>query len=406
MKTIIEEIHSVIVFVMIWRKLFFSICQSKNEIDSSVCPNSSGGLSSRRRFVKTLYHFVNRRFFERLRHILKHFSNIEIIEISGDVTEDNKDVKRLFDLFHELCNNWTKFIFDIQYITEELIQRFFEKLGSNIIELIISKPILKIMASNKESNVEKMFVCFDDFDLSLNEIQFKRLKYFHFTTFNIQVLDPLEVFIKRNAKNIKHLDLYILKNHENPSDEQKARILNIISNLSNLVELILNTTLHFNDKQIDKNLTQIANNCKELKSIEISFIMTSKNCEDLKQVMATLKQFKRLRRLTVIFNYFRKSKESIELFSFKVFKGFENITHLSIRFYGIPDPLSETILTDIDINLPKLQYFAFWNKLVVTEWCVHILRRLSKLKKIHLNNTSGNVNDLEYEFNKDVNQFK
>ena len=163
-----------------------------------------------------------------------------------------------------------------------------------------------------------------------------------------------------------------------------------------MVELkLIRFDLNFNDKPIAKHLTQIANKCQKLKSIEIRFIMTSKNCEDFDDVMAYLRQFKRLRRLTLTFDNSNESKESMVLFSFKVFKGFENITHLRIGFSEILELFSEKIFTDIDINLPKLQYFKFDNDLDLTDWTVDILSKILNLQKINLSIILGNVEELE-----------
>ena len=231
--------------------------------------------------------------------MLKHYSNIEFIEISGFViTEDNERVvKRVFDAIHHFCNNSTKFIFEIECIPEEVMQRFFAKFGSNIIELLVTESIPKAFAFIKESNVEKI-VLYNGFDLFLNEMQFKRLKYFQIEMFDTQDLDALEVFIKRNKHNIKHLQNY----YEITTDEEKARLLNIISNLSNLVELILRIDFDLNEKRIAKQLTRIANNCKQLKSIEIWFNITL-NIEDMNELMAPLRQFKQLNRLAISLSF-------------------------------------------------------------------------------------------------------
>ena len=290
-----------------------------------------------------LYDLDGRTFFERFRHILKYFPNIESINISGFVRPDDGNVKRLFDGIHYFCNKSIKFDLRVEYLSEELMQRFVTKFGSNIIELIISKPIHKIFASIKELNVEKFIVC-KRLDLSLNEIQFKRLKNLKIEILNTQDLDPLEVFIKRNKHNIKHLEISIW----NETNGEKTRLLNIISNLSNLVELKLDSMaaiydikIDINDKTVVQQLTRIANKCKELKSIGISFRINSKNTEDMNELVALLRQFKRLRRLRIKIT---NSNEMNKLFSFKVFKGLENITHLSIQFSGNWELFSETTL--------------------------------------------------------------
>ena len=185
--------------------------------------------------INLLYGLNDIAFFERFRNILDHFPNIEIISILGDVDHENhKKVKRLFDAIHYFCNNSTKFGLSVEFFPKIFIKRFFEKFGSNIIEVRISEPIPEVIASITESNVEKMVVT-NDFHLILNEIQFKRLKYFEIHLLNTQDLDPLEVFIERNKHNFKHLEIY----SKIKTDKQKTRLFDIISNLSNLVEFKL-----------------------------------------------------------------------------------------------------------------------------------------------------------------------
>ena len=79
-------------------------------------------------------------------------------------------------------------------------------------------------------------------------------------------------------------------------------------------------------------------------------------CEsDLRLILPELKAFPALKRLKISdYTY----GDLNELFSFEAFEGLSNITHLTIRFDGT---LKETILKDIDIHLPNLQYLKIEN---------------------------------------------
>ena len=78
---------------------------------------------------------------------------------------------------------------------------------------------------------------------------------------------------------------------------------------------------------------------------------------------------------------------STNYFSFELFKGFSNITHLTL-YLDWRQYLKESILKDIDINLPKLQSLKIETQFDTTPEEVtqmaDILSRLSKLQKLKL----------------------
>ena len=107
-----------------------------------------------------------------------------------------------------------------------------------------------------------------------------------------------------------------------------------------------------------------------------------------------LKAFSALKRLNLwLYLEYNEVEDNFDdqLFSFDSFKGFSNITHLSLHFdYRL---LKESILKDICINLPNLQYLEIKNQLVITPEGVtqmaDILSRLSRLETLKLNFISG-----------------
>ena len=92
-------------------------------------------------------------------------------------------------------------------------------------------------------------------------------------------------------------------------------------------------------------------------------------------------------------------EDYLKSFSFKAFKGFEGLTHLAIdlplkwssnQIHGLID---ETILTDIDINLPNLQFLRLdSSEINATEWTTDILSRLLKLQRIEFNGLKSRSN--------------
>ena len=138
----------------------------------------------------------------------------------------------------------------------------------------------------------------------------------------------------------------------------------------------------------------MANNCKNLKSIVCDFDIDCQN-PDIRQFFLKLKAFP-LKRLNLRFFFFNNEVEDNidvnQLFSFELFKGFSNITHLSL-YFNLRQTLKESILKEIDINLPKLQYLEISDRFDTTPEGVtqmaDILSRLSRLETIELEVKSG-----------------
>ena len=76
-----------------------------------------------------------------------------------------------------------------------------------------------------------------------------------------------------------------------------------------------------------------------------------------------------------------------QLFSFELFQGFENITHLTLSL-NWRQYLNESVLKEIDINLPNLQCLRIENEFFSTpegvQQMADILSRLSNLETLTL----------------------
>ena len=102
-------------------------------------------------------------------------------------------------------------------------------------------------------------------------------------------------------------------------------------------------------------------------------------------MISILKQFKQLKRLDLNL-YFKDFEESfVEFHPFEELKGLNGLTHLSIDIWEPShNDFNETILTDIDINLPKLKYLEIECLFIASEWTPQVLSRLSSLETIAL----------------------
>ena len=87
------------------------------------------------------------------------------------------------------------------------------------------------------------------------------------------------------------------------------RNCSFISKLSNLVHLCLigcnsqpnGIICKFNDKSLIKEVTQIALNCNQLKSIECNYSLVLSEDQQNEDLLSPLRQFKRLKRLRLTF---------------------------------------------------------------------------------------------------------
>ena len=184
--------------------------------------------------------------------------------------------------------------------------------------------------------------------------------------------------VLRKFNKITHLNVNLYSDALNKS-------LKGLPLLQNLVHLGIYSNLYQKDKQFIIALKQLAKRCPKLKSLEFDFKIEVKIKLDLKQKLSPLKAFPSLKRLDI--NLPVLSNESkTEEFSFEVFDGLSNITHLSLKFNG--KEINASILKDIDIYLPKLQYleikscFKAYNS--EAQQMADSLSRISSLQTIDL----------------------
>ena len=136
-----------------------------------------------------------------------------------------------------------------------------------------------------------------------------------------------------------------------------------------------------------EKMTQLALNCKQLKSIECPIVLRISKFTTIQELLSPLRQFKQLRRLKLNFIGDNHNFEnSLKLFSFEAFEGFEDLTHLTVCMPNNSKSFTESILKDIDINLPKLHSLSLDFVVKATKWTADILCLLSRLQTIEFNN--------------------
>ena len=219
----------------------------------------------------------------------------------------------------------------------------------------------------------------------LSHLYFNKLNNIEIGQLREEDLEHFELFIERHRNSIKFLSsrILIIKN------SFTQQLVKIVSKLDQLINLSLmsyfGNCCHFNDY-----LKQIAFNCKQLRSFECSLQYEHGN----QHLLSSLKSLKYLKRLKLDLNHY-KCGENEELsmqdynllneFSFNLFEGLQNITHLCLELPDAYRVLStERRLQHIDICLPNLQYFEINCRFKFNEELTHILSRLSKLETIKM----------------------
>ena len=297
-------------------------------------------------------------------------------------------INEVFRLIIENCNNLNEFNI-LKDINDSNFEEFHRKFGPKIKYLRFFRELIEL---NLFPNIEKIIINYvPDYSI-IPQLNLAKLKQLELTLHEDEE-NMLQTFID-TFPTLTHLKVYINSEYENTI----YKPLDNISNLKHLIHLTFSMNVWKNNNRLFSLLKQMENNCQNLKSIDCRFGINDKN-SDIKQSFSQLKAFplKRLNlRFYLVDNYEDYGTDDEEediidvidannLFSFELFKGLSNITHLSLRF---DQTLKEPILKEIDIYLPNLQYLEIKDRFFTTTEGVtqmaDILSRLSRLQTIKL----------------------
>ena len=305
--------------------------------------------------------------------VLKKCNNL----VSIDLNEANNQnfVNNFIDLVFNYFYNLIEFKFNVFQLNDQLIEKVVHKYGSKAVTSVLYNLTINCL----NSLVEIREINFNYFILSsqqLTEFQFTHLKKLWIYLYDNEA-NHLHTFIDNN-KLLTHLNICVFISDENAVQS----VLNAISNLKNLVHLQIWTEIGLNNDCFEGQLERVALNCMGLKSIESHLQIDSTNTSHL---ISSFHSFELLNRLNLYISYEIDFDFNInEQFSLDSFKIFVNLTHLTLKFLHSRS-IGASILTDIDIILPKLQYLVIPNSFIATEEIVNSLSRLSKLKTIKMN---------------------
>ena len=331
--------------------------------------------------------------------VVKNCPNIKSIKLF-DPSVVYKNYNQTIHLVIKYCNNLSRIDCKFTQMTEKTFLKFVKKFGSklkyfyvytsddfkhlksfpNIQDLNIRYP------NNLEDFCELRFKCLKKLDINLSESD-----------------NTLQTLVERH-QSLQYLNI----NFTEISDKNILNsMLDLISDLNNLIELKIWTKYCINEKLFSISLERIASNCGQLKSFGCNWIIDKNNYLIVSQILSPLRDFKRLKRLELRLRYDRSlNLTNVEMFSFKAFEGFPNITHLTL-FVPYISSVNEMFLTDICINLPELQFLNISKRLEASKLTANILSRLSRLEVLQLRITDPSVRDfIKSELSKNCKKFK
>ena len=342
-----------------------------------------------------------------LKALLKKCPNITSIEFDNDYhwPINTDKINQVFQLMTENCNNLSE-VFSSNHIilSDSNFDEFHRKFGPNMKYFSYYRQITEL---NLFPNIEKVITGLVCDGSIIPQLKLFKLKELHLELEKLQE-NKLQAIID-NFPTLTHFNVLFYSSDEN----EFYKSLKSISNLKHLIHFSFHIKYGKTNNGLIGFFKQMANNCKNLKSIECGFDINDKN-SDVKELLSQLKAFPALKRLNLWFYFvYKENQDNIDvnqLFSFELFKGLSNITHLSLHFnlylnyrlnakmlkhtnIYLRQTLKECILKEIDINLPKLQYLEIVKKFDTTpeelKQMADILSRLSRLESLKLKFKSG-----------------
>ena len=324
---------------------------------------------------------LNTNYLKSIETVLKKCPNIQRID---GIYQMNYEIrKNTIQLITKYCNHLIEFEERLLNTNECESQEFYRKFGQKLKYLGFTEHVYDF---NLFPNIESI----DEYNV-VNEFRIE------------------EVLQLNSVNNLKKLgiDIEVNKEHLLPQLMQKfQKLTHLTLELStyaldkvfkdfpitqNLLELIITFHYYGDFEGMCDSLNQIAIKCPKLKRIVFYSIIVLRNSSDMKQLFQQLKAFPSLKRLDIFLGKWDETdlQSTHQWFSFELFKGFpQQLTHLSLGFEDFEESLNESVLKDIDIYLPKLQYLYINSKIITDKegmtQMVDILSRLSRLQSIYL----------------------
>ena len=339
------------------------------------------------------YLFIENMFIDlnSLEILLKKCPNITSINLRK--SEDEFNYNPVFRLIIKYCNNLREICFKEIEISDENIEEFQRKFGPK------TNFIHRLKDANNYNlfpNIQKLFIDENDLVEVILRLKLKKLTNLELEL-HFERQDMVETCVL-TFPTLRRLYLDIYSDSEEILTQNENAIyksLDFISNLKHLIDLSFEA-FDVNNKLFCDSLKRMANKSQKLKRFAVNLYMTENS--DIRLILSSIKAFPALKRLCFRLYTIDNNIVFSDKFTFELFKGLSNLSHLTLCFNYSDYFLIE--LKDIDINLPNLQYLVLENMInlngeEVTQMA-DILSRLSKLKTIKLQMDSE-LNDNEIE---------
>ena len=265
------------------------------------------------------YYYIEDQSLDSFKALLKKCPNIASIELDGH------NIYEVFRIIIENCNNLSEVI-AMTYINDSNFEELQRKFGPKIKYLRTIRPLIDF---NVFPNIEKIKAGYLIDDSIIPQLKLAKLKKLE-VEFDQGQEDVLQTLIDY-FPTLTHFNVFINSRDENAI----YKPLKNISNLKHLIHLLFSINFAKNNNRFCDLLKQMGKYCKNLKSLNCGFNIHGKN-SDTRQLLSQLQAFPALKRLNLLLlivnNYGEDNIDVNQLFSFELFKGFENITHLSLRF--------------------------------------------------------------------------
>ena len=269
------------------------------------------------------YYYIENRSLDSFKALLKKCPNITSIQLDGhdrfDPNYDQDINNRITRVIIENCNNLSA-INEYGIFNESNFEEFKLKFGPKMKYLPFDRDFTQF------PNIEKLLIMYRNDETIVPQLNLAKLKELDI------ILGPsqehmFEKFIEKFPA-LKYVKLFI-----NSSDENAIFMpLKNISNLKHLIRFTFHDSYPSNNDIFFGLLKQLANYCRKIKCIQTFFVIDP-NSSDLKQSLSQLKALPALKRLYLTFYFVRNEENNVnQLFSFELFKGFANITHLGLDF--------------------------------------------------------------------------
>ena len=311
--------------------------------------------------------------------LLKKCPNIQSIDLTGFHSENNRILILMLQMITKYCNHLIEF--NVLWLnSNDCIesQEFCRKFGQKLKYFRYAKHISDYNLFPNIESIEEFRVLYAvavEEWLNLNSLNH---------------LKELEIYIDVNKE---HLLPKVMKKFEKLTHLTLRLRNNSLSKAfkdfpfhQNLKDLFISFGFNQDFEGMCDSLKQIAIKCPKLKKIVLNSIIVLKNISEVEQIFRLLKAFPSLKRLEISLVDETGLQSTDQWFSFELFKKMPKITHLCLHLYC--KSLNESVLKNIDIYLPKLQFLDIKSRFTTDSrgltQMADILSRLSKLQTIKL----------------------